>query len=175
MDVICLTTAFGWSCTGAIWDVASGRIPNKLSYSGILAGILLRTWLLGWHGLLSAVVGGLLGGGIFFAIYLVRGMGAGDVKLMAAAGSIAGAAWIGQILLTCALAGGVMAVIVTLLKGRFLRTLRSTAELLAFRASHGAQVHPTLNIDNPESIRLPYAVAIAAGTLCPLMMIFFRR
>jgi hypothetical protein len=55
------------------------------------------------------------------------------------------------------------------------RTIRNVGELLHFRLVHGPQIHPTLNIDNPASIRLPYGVAIAAGALYALVSIFLIR
>lgn len=164
MEILFLSAAAAWAMTGAVWDIASRRIPNRLSYSGILVGILLRTALLGWRGLASALAGGVLAGGLFFALYLVRGMGAGDVKLMTAVGCFAGAPAVVQIVLVCALAGGIMALGVALYRSIAVRTLRNVWELLRFHAAHGAQVHPTLNIDNPHATRLPYAIAIAAGT-----------
>lgn len=164
MEIVFLSAASAWAVTGAVWDVASRRIPNQLSYSGILVGILLRTGVLGWRGLGSALAGGLFAGGIFFLLYLVRGMGAGDVKLMTAVGCIAGVPDIFQIMLACALAGGIIAVGIMLYRSSATRTLRNVWELLRFHAAHGPQVHPTLNIDNPQAIRLPYAVAIAAGS-----------
>jgi prepilin peptidase CpaA len=164
MEILFLSAAAAWALAGAGWDIASRRIPNLLSYSGILVGILLRTGVLGWRGLATALAGGALGGGIFFVLYLVRGMGAGDVKLMAAMGCFAGFPGVVQIMVACALAGGIMALAVALYRSTALRTLRNVLELLRFHAVHGAQVHPTLNIDNPQATRLPYAIAIAAGS-----------
>lgn len=164
MEILFLSAATAWAMAGAGWDIASRRIPNLLSYSGILVGILLRTGVLGWRGLATALAGGALGGGIFFVLYLVRGMGAGDVKLMAAVGCFTGFPGVVQIMVACALAGGIMALAVALYRSTALRTLRNVLELLRFHAVHGAQVHPTLNIDNPQATRLPYAIAIAAGS-----------
>lgn len=164
MEILLLSVAAAWAAAGAAYDIASRRIPNLLSYSGILVGILLRTGVLGWRGLATALAGGALAGGIFFLLYLVRGMGAGDVKLMTAVGCFTGFPGVVQIMVACALAGGIMALGVALYRSSALRTLRNVWELLRFHAAHGAQVHPTLNIDNPQAMRLPYAIAIAAGS-----------
>ncbi len=164
MEILLLSAAAAWATVGAVYDIASRRIPNRLCYSGILVGILLRTGVLGWRGLATALAGGALAGGIFFLLYLVRGMGAGDVKLMAAVGCFSGFPGVVQILVACALAGGIMALGVAFYRSSALRTLRNVWELLRFHAAHGAQVHPTLNIDNPQAMRLPYAIAIAAGS-----------
>lgn len=164
MEILFLSAAAAWATIGAVWDVISRRVPNLLSYSGLLAGILLRSWLLGWHGLATALGGAALGGGIFLLLYLVKGMGAGDVKLMAAVGSLVGVPAVFQVMLACALAGGIMALSVTLYRSTAGKTFRNVWELLRFHAAHGPQVHPTLNLDNPQTTRLPYALAIAAGS-----------
>jgi prepilin peptidase CpaA len=174
-EIVLLSAALAWSLAGAGWDIASRRIPNKLTYTGIIIGILLRAGLLGWQGFVSAIAGGLLGGFIFFLLYLVRGMGAGDVKLITAIGCFTGPERILQVILACALAGGVMAVFVMIYRKRALATMRNIGELLLFHASHGPQTHPTLNIDNPQSIRLPYGVAIAAGALYSFVTVVFSR
>lgn len=169
-----LAAGFACAAVGAVWDVASRRVPNKISYGGIVVGLALRTALLGWRGLGTALLGGLIGGGVFFLLYLVRAMGAGDVKLMAAVGCITGATSIVQIVIACALAGGVMALAVMLYRKRTGTTMRNVGKLLRFRLTHVTEVHPSLNIDNPDSVRLPYAVAIAAGALYPLVASFVR-
>src|SRR5574341_698982 len=91
MEILLLSGAAALAAIGAVWDVASGRIPNLVSYGGILAGIALRGALFGWRGLATALAGGAIGGGLFFLLYVIRGMGAGDVKLMAAVGCFVGA------------------------------------------------------------------------------------
>ena len=175
MEILLLSVAAAWATVGAGYDIASRRIPNRLSYSGILVGILLRTGLLGWRGLATALAGGALAGGVFFLLYLVRGMGAGDVKLITAVGCFSGFPNVVQILVACALAGGIMALGVALYRGSTLRMLRNVWELLRFHAGHGARVHPTLNIDNPQAIRLPYAIAIAAGSGYALLDAWLAR
>lgn len=175
MELVFLVVGFVWAAVGAGWDLASHRIPNKLSYSGIVAGIVLRTSILGWRGLESALLGLLVGGGVFFLFYILRSMGAGDVKLMAAVGCITGPARIPQILIACALAGGVMALVMMIYKKRAGKTMRNVGRLMLFRLTHGIKAHPTLNIDNPESLRLPYGVAIAAGALYPLVNAVLSR
>jgi hypothetical protein len=47
-------------------------------------------------------------------------------------------------------------------------------DLIRFHATVGAEVHPTLNLSNPQAARLPYGVAIAAGVLYSVL-VFYRR
>jgi prepilin peptidase CpaA len=70
------------------------------------AGLVLQGILYGWKGLLLSVGGGLLFGGVFLLFYMVRAMGAGDVKLAAALGCIVGVSATFPVMLATALAGG---------------------------------------------------------------------
>ena len=76
--------------SAAFYDVRTRKIPNWLNLSGLVLGLGLNTLLLHAHGIMVALLGLGLSLLIYIPLYLIRGMGAGDVKLMAAVGSIAG-------------------------------------------------------------------------------------
>jgi prepilin peptidase CpaA len=148
-----------------IIDVRSRRIPNRLTYSAMIAGLALESIVYGWHGLLLGLQGALLFGGVFLVFHLLRTMGAGDVKLAAALGCILGLANSWQVLFTTAMAGGVLAVLMMVFTGRILHTLRSTLAVAGFHVVHGLRTHPVVNLDNPAAVRMPYGLAFTAGTL----------
>src|SRR6266436_6462147 len=107
----------------AIYDVRFRRIPNWLVLAGLVLGIGFNTFLFEWGGLRHSLFGLGLGLLIYFPLYLLRGMGAGDVKLMAVIGSIVGAAnWLGIFLITAVL-GGLVAMILLLVRGRLRNSL----------------------------------------------------
>jgi prepilin peptidase CpaA len=151
--------------TAGIIDAGSRRIPNRLTYSSMIAGLLLQALVYGWRGLLLGLGGAVLFGGVFLLFYLVRAMGAGDVKLAAALGCIIGPANSWQVMFTTAVAGGVLAVLVMIFTGRVLQTLRNTLAVAGFHVLHGLRTHPVVNLDNPAAVRMPYGLAFAAGTL----------
>jgi prepilin peptidase CpaA len=169
-----MTGALAVAGIGGATDVATRRIPNWLTYSGMLVAIAGRTLLQGWHGLGSALAGGLVGGGVFLVFFLLHAMGAGDVKLITAVGCLVGPGCAFQIVLATAIAGGVFAVAVSLWQGRLRAVLGNTFDLVKFHAVAGAEVHPTLNLSNPQAARLPYGVAIATGVLYSVVA-FYRR
>jgi prepilin peptidase CpaA len=131
----------------------------------MIAGLLLQALVYGWRGLLLGLEGAVLFGGVFLLFYLVRAMGAGDVKLAAALGCIIGPANSWQVMFTTAVAGGVLAVLVMIFTGRVLQTLRNTLAVAGFHVLHGLRTHPVVNLDNPAAVRMPYGLAFAAGTL----------
>jgi len=163
-------------CTAlaAAWDLLHGRIPNRITYTGMLAGVVLRGALGGRQGLLDSLAGGLVGGGVFLAFFLLRGMGAGDVKLMTAVGCLVGLRQTLVITLASAIAGGVLALAVMLFYRRGVRTLRNLGTLFRFHMRFGLRPHPEINLENPEAVRVPYALAIAAGTFYAFGMILLQ-
>jgi prepilin peptidase CpaA len=173
-DNFLLFDALVLAVAAAVLDVQHHRIPNWLTYPGIASGILLRWVFLGWKGLGSAVAGCILVGGIVFLFYAVRAMGAGDVKLLAAIGSLVGPSQGIVILLATAICGGVLAIVYALYTRRVATTLRNVGSVLKFHTSSGMQVHPEINLDNPSALRMPYGLAIAAGTLYSFVGTWWR-
>jgi prepilin peptidase CpaA len=175
MEVWFLAAALFLAAAGAAFDVFTGRIPNQLTYGGIIIGMVFWYAMAGWRGLGMAVLGTLVGGGIFLLFYVVRAMGAGDVKLMAAVGSIAGPRKSIETVFACAIAGGLMAIGYMLYHHRIRGTLANVGELLQFHVRHGAKSHPEINLSNPTAIRMPYGVAIATGCLYSFCMTLLKR
>ncbi|HEY0784401.1 MAG TPA: A24 family peptidase [Acidobacteriaceae bacterium] len=162
-----LFTGLALLCAGvaSIYDLRERRIPNRLTGPVLLAGLLLHGVLGGWPGCGSSALAALGGGIVFLVFFLAGGMGAGDVKLMAAVGSLAGLASLEMVLLMTVLAGGVFAVVLATYKGQLRQTLRNTGDLIVHHGQRGFAPHPLLNLGNAETLRLPFALPIAAGCL----------
>lgn len=160
---------------GAGTDIKSRRIPNYLTGPAILAGLLLHTALDGFHGLWTSLVAGLICGGIFLILYLAGGMGAGDVKLITAVGCLAGLSSTAYLLVLTSLVGGVMGVVFALMRGKLKQTLLNVCSLTAHHKAVGLEPHPDLNVLNADNLRLPYGVAIAAGSTITLYLLGIQR
>ncbi len=154
----------------AISDARTRRIPNWLTFSGILLAVALNTFLYDLAGLRASLEGLALAFGVYFALYLLRGMGAGDVKLMAAVGAAAGPTnwqnWLGILVLT-ALAGGLAGVVMVLAKGRLKRTFDNIwLILMSLRMGRAPyKDNPDLDVRSSSGLRLPHGVVIAFGTI----------
>jgi prepilin peptidase CpaA len=152
-------------------DLRSRRIPNWLVFPFLVAGIAVSGWLGGWHGIGMSFAGLGLGAAVFGILAAMGGMGMGDVKLLAAIG-----AWVGPMQLLIALvvtgiAGGLMA-LCWAVAGGFVGQLFSGAGDLVFGlGKRGVAPHPELVLSNPLTRKMPYAPAIAVGTLIS----FFSR
>jgi len=114
----------------AIWDVRTRRIPNWLTLSGVVLGVALNTFLFEINGLWFSLKGLGVAFGVYFVLYLLHAMGAGDVKLMAAVGAAAGPGnWLGILVLT-SVAGAVAGLLLVAFKGRFRKTLGNLGILI---------------------------------------------
>lgn len=156
--------------TAAFFDLRSRKIPNWLSTAGCLAGLAGNAALSDWAGVRTALLGFGLAFGVYLGLYLLHAMGAGDVKLMAAAGAVAGwRAWL-LIFLATSLIGAVLAILLAVSKGRLKSTFWNVGYLVRELASFRAPwlTHEQLDVKNPTSLRLPHAVSIALGSLAML-------
>lgn len=151
----------------AVVDFRHRKIPNVISLGGCAAGLALWGWHAGVSGMASSMLGLLIGAGLFFPFYIVRGMGAGDIKLMGAVGAFLGPYHIIAAAITVALVGGVIAAWAAFRQGRLKSALRDSW-LVAIRA------RPAITLDRAgREQSIPYGLAISAGVLFYLVMVTF--
>jgi prepilin peptidase CpaA len=152
-------------------DLCSRRIPNWLVLPFMVAGGVVSACLYGWHGVGQSLCGVGLGALVFGIFFLMGGMGMGDVKLCAAIGAWIGPAQLFTALVLTGLVGGVMA-LCWAIYGGFLRELfTGSGDLIFGMKKRGLHPHPELILANPLARKMPYAPAIAIGTLIS----FFSR
>jgi prepilin peptidase CpaA len=156
----------------ALWmawiDVKTRRIPNYLILGSILSGLAYQLWFHGWAGLADGFLGICLGFVLLIFFYLKAGLGAGDVKALAALG-----AWLGPLqtlyLFIYMAFSGVLIIIGFLwwrglLWGKIRRIYGNlTNFILLHTYSPAPHAEPT---PTPEGERIPYALSIALGMAC---------
>jgi prepilin peptidase CpaA len=131
----------------ARWDLLYRRIPNWLTLPALVAGLVFHGATGGKAGLMASLGGMMAGLLLFGALYLLGGMGAGDVKLMAACGALLTWPQAAAALLYTALAGGGIA-LAAIVWHRVRRDLTDAIGPATVR-----------------NIKLPYGVAIAIGVI----------
>lgn len=155
----------------AIFDIRSRRIPNWLVLAGIIAGFTWNVYSSGWSGLGRAAAGLGLGFALYFPLYLIRARGAGDVKLLAAVGAITGPGNCFWIFLSTAILGGIIALLLLMVRGRVQKTLFNVGwivrDLLQFRAPYKS--NEEVDVTTTKGLRLPHAAMIAVGTIAFLV------
>lgn len=160
----------------AVWhDLRARRIPNAIVFPGALLGVALHVVLPAGAGLFGTPMGGLgiasaLGGlaiglAILLPMYAFGLMGAGDAKLLAMVGAFMGAGDIAAVGIATLLAGGLLALAMAARQGILRRVVNSTCQTVLQAGL--SQMKDGLALPTPTG-RLPYAVAIAAGTVACL-------
>ena len=151
--------------TAAVIDIRHRRIPNVVCVTTAAAGLTLAT-----VGISSITVASALAGLAFGFLMMLPGhvfgaMGAGDVKLFAAAGTLLGSGRIVRAFLFVAIAGGILAAVIAIRRGRFGRTMGMTARLL------GRPDKLKTEIESPaEHNRFSYGPAIAIGCVVAMLI-----
>lgn len=141
-------------------DLKERKIYNKILFPFLIIAWIFHAVIGGWPGLQEALLGTAVGLGILLIPYLLGGMGAGDVKLLAVIGGLKGVSFVLMASIYMALAGGSMAILFLFYrKGLFKRIIYLLHGLL-----HGMKL-PLLEENDSVKTTLPYGVAIAAGAI----------
>jgi len=151
-----------------VTDLRDGRIPNVLTFGAIALAFVVHALMPQGSGLAHVGFGLLVGLAVFFPFFALGGMGAGDVKLMAAIG-----AWLGPALavltaLHGAIAGGVLAIGVALSTGYLKTAFVNLRRMVLHWRVNGIEPVPELTLDHNKGPRLAYAVPIFIGLLVTL-------
>jgi prepilin peptidase CpaA len=145
---------------GAFIDLRTRRVPNALTMTLAALGVACAAGGISGLTVGASLLGLALGLGLMLPGYLFGATGAGDVKLLAAAGALLGPAHIALAFFYTALAGGVLALLVARRRSRLGVTLAGTGRLIATGAANAAAIeHPAANN------RFAYAPAIAVGAV----------
>lgn len=164
MKLIVLVPAVSLAMIAGWTDWRSRRIPNWLTVPGFLVGIAVNLLASGWIGLKTSLLGAGLGLLVLLPFVFLRSLGAGDWKLAGALGAFVGWEAMAELLMGAVLVAGIMALGLVIYKRRFMETLRNIGKMLVsmftFRMP-GAEV----SLDNPQSLKVPYGVALALSTL----------
>lgn len=146
-------------------DVRSHRIPNWLVVAGALTGVLYQALSPYDRGVLAALGGLAVGFVALLPLYLMRAMGAGDVKLMAMVGSFLGPIDSFYTVLLTLAAGGVLGIAMALLGGTLGRMLKNVQGMFITTAARmTVGLSPAIEGTEASVGKMPYGVAIAAGT-----------
>ncbi|MBV9266810.1 MAG: prepilin peptidase, partial [Acidobacteriaceae bacterium] len=134
--------------------------------TGVVLGLAL-SFFPGHDGFRAALGGMLCALAVYIPLFLIRGMGAGDVKLMAAVGAIAGPANWGCIFLVTAILGGIVSAVLVVLRRRVQQTAGNMASiiLLLLQGKAPAQSSPELDVKSRASLRLPHGAVIAGASI----------
>jgi prepilin peptidase CpaA len=148
-------------------DVRTRKIPNLITFPALLLGLATHLVLGGRDGFLASLAGMAVAGAALLPGWLMRWMGAGDVKLMAAVGAWLAFPHAAIALLASLVAGGAIAAVVALRRGVFWAAVRNAAFTGAWTLSRSGGAAPA---PVTTGIRFPFALAVLAGCTTALWL-----
>lgn len=148
------------------FDLKENRIPNWLVYPAMAGGLLLNMWK-GLPYFFESFLGLSLGIGILIIPFALGTLGAGDVKLLGAAGAILGVKLIPRVFFYTAIFGAVLALISIAFKGITFEVFNGFwREVKLLIATRGVTLPETVSERSLKGARtVPYGVAIGLGVL----------
>ena len=160
----------GVAVVAVAWDVVTRRIPNALTLGAACAAFVVHACLGGWSGAGMAAAGWAAGVALFFPVFVLGGMGAGDVKLLGALG-----AWLGPVAavwvaLYSGVAGGLMGLLVAVYSGYLAQAFANVWSLLMYWRIFGLRPAPDLTLSTHQGPRLAYAVPVFAGLMVTIWL-----
>jgi prepilin peptidase CpaA len=152
------------STVAGYFDFRWHRVPNWLVGLTVALSLAWHAWAAGTAGLLASLTGLILGVAVLFPLFLLRGMGAGDVKFFGALGAALTYRHLPAILTFSLLVGAAMALFVVARRGAVRRTARNLAGLCGGLLRGRMGPHPVVRIDNEGALVVHYTVAQAVAT-----------
>ncbi|GEL77987.1 A24 family peptidase [Tenuibacillus multivorans] len=157
MEILIDLLLFAVLVISFLTDLKQRKIYNKVLFPALILALLLHPIFSGFDGIKSSILGLLLGFGILLIPYLMGGMGAGDVKLLAVIGAIKGPAFVFATAVYMALLGGLIGIALIVLRKDFFKRLYYAFSNMRY----GMQL---LKPDKETMQRtFPYGVAIVGG------------
>lgn len=159
----------GWAAFLCWSDFRSRLLPNWLTVGGAALALLFRLGTGGWPSLIDGFAAACVAGSVLLIPFLLNGAGGGDVKMLFAAGAIAGWAKLFMLLWTTSVVGVVMGVMMLIsgrLDGARLRHgLRCLWDWRYDRAAGAATIPPR----DSTRVRIPFSLPIAVGLVVALI------
>lgn len=167
--IVALTAVLGWAGYLSWCDLKTRKLPNAWTVGGAAVALMFRLGYGGVPLLVDGFAAACVAGGFLLVPFLMRGAGGGDVKMLFAAGAVAGWRGLFELLWMTSLAGLVMAVVMLaageLDPARLKHTLRCAFDWRYDRASGAAALPPR----ESSRFRVPFSIPIAVGLLAALL------
>jgi prepilin peptidase CpaA len=155
---------------GCVTDLWARRVPNVLTFGAAAGAFGYYLAGDGWTALGWSALGWVTGAAVFLPFFALRGLGGGDVKLLAAIGAWLGPGPILWVALWAGLVGGPLALFLAFSRGYARQAFVNLWGLFSYWRAEGLKPHPGLSLETAGSPRLPYAVPIAAGVVIRLWL-----
>ena len=157
-----------WGCSpflaaALITDIRSMRIPNSISISALITGLLIQASVQGWRGMVFGLCGAVVGFILLLIMYSMGAVGAGDVKLFAGIGAWTGMLFTAQVLIYSVLFGALIGWIIVLWRRESgMRVHKILSRLAGFFL---LRKFSYLKGRENELLRFPFMLAVIPGSV----------
>ncbi len=159
--------------TAATGDIRNYRINNVTVAAGMIAGLVLSLVSGGLSGLASSIFAAILPAILLIALFALRMLGAGDIKLFCAAGSMMGVTFILPAMAFSFLSGGVAALFIMLVRGNIKQRFRHISIYLKTSFFTGKLSPYTDFNDKSDGAKFHFSLAITAGCIIQSVLTLF--
>jgi prepilin peptidase CpaA len=170
MHAIAWWPSLGVLVVAAAIDLCTRRIPNWLVLPFLVSGLVVQSATGGLPGAGRSLAGVGLALVLFGVPCFMRAMGMGDLKLAAGVGAWIGPGQFVMAFIVTGMVGGIMAGCYAIRHRSLGRCLDSTGELVVHLAKGRVPPHEDIRLDSSKVLSIPYAPAIAIGTLFSFFM-----
>lgn len=151
-----------------ITDLKSRKIYNKVIFPGFLIAFSSHLLIGGWEALASSLIGFAIGLSLLLIPYLMGGMGAGDIKLLALIGALKGSVFVLNTAIYMALLGGIIALVILLSR-------KDVRERFKYALNYFILRRYGIKLTKPDqkgylSATYPYGIPIAGGAILTLFL-----
>ena len=170
MTTLTTGAALIFGAAACVTDLHSRRIPNWLTFGAAAVGIATQFAIGGQGGAQHAMAGWVTGLFLFMPMFLLGGMGAGDVKLLAALGAWLGPGYATLLAMYSSLAGGVIAVPMAMRHNYLGTAFKNIGSLARFWWYCGVRPLRRVSLESSTAPRLAYAVPMFLGMVIALWL-----
>lgn len=155
-----------------ISDIKTYKIKNILVFSFVILGLLTNLLTGGVEGLLSSLLG-MIAPLVLLVLYMLRMLGAADIKLFSAIGSVMGVKFVLYTMTYSFLGGGVIALGVLIVRRNGRQRLSYLLQYIKSCILSRSLLPYTDFEDKSDGAKLRFAYAIVCGTLIELFIRIF--
>jgi prepilin peptidase CpaA len=149
----------------SVKDIFLFKIPNLLTFSGLIIGIAYLSITKGYDGFSLSLAGAMSGFSLLIIPYLIGGTGAGDVKLLGVVGSFLGPKGVFTVFLVSCVLGGVFALFLLASKGLLMGTFKRYKSIIeGFFITHQFVYIPPNKNEGQLKIRFGLVIALGTGS-----------
>jgi prepilin peptidase CpaA len=159
--------ALGWATAFlflvTFQDTCTMRISNRITLPALAGAVVLKTALGGWPGMLSALLGAGAALALLWIPFVVRWLGAGDIKALMVLGALWGAGLLLPVLWWIIVVGGLLALAQITVAGGLIDLLRRWTLTLWTSLQMRSWYYFGPDSDSPASQGIPFAIAMVLG------------